>query len=241
MKANSQRPEPADKYGTGLVLDIHSIFYTLQGEGPFAGSPAVFVRLAGCNLQCPGCDTEYTEGRQNMPVGEVVGRISALIRERNPACKLVVITGGEPLRQNLDELVATIGLMDLHVQLETNGVFELSKFLCLAKMREMLTVIVSPKTTHCHETTMQYADAFKYVLHHAEVDEYDGLPLRALGHPAKHGLQRPPNDWDGVIYVNPQDSHDPEINKANLIAARDSALKYGHVLGVQLHKIFDLP
>src|SRR3954467_9071958 len=47
----------------GNSLSIHSIFYTLQGEGPYSGCPAVFMRLAGCNLQCPGCDTDYTSGQ----------------------------------------------------------------------------------------------------------------------------------------------------------------------------------
>ena len=55
---------------TGLSLQVNSIFYTIQGEGPFAGRPAIFIRLAGCNLQCPGCDTEYTK-RQTMTVDEI--------------------------------------------------------------------------------------------------------------------------------------------------------------------------
>ena len=63
MQRNTQPAEKQVK-SSGLILAINSIFYTIQGEGPFAGSPAVFVRLAGCNLQCPMCDTEYTSRQQ---------------------------------------------------------------------------------------------------------------------------------------------------------------------------------
>ena len=54
MKTNTQEPEKIDR---DRHLDVHSIFHTIQGEGPYCGHPAVFIRLAGCNLQCPGCDT----------------------------------------------------------------------------------------------------------------------------------------------------------------------------------------
>jgi len=62
LSINQQKPEPRAK-GDGSILDFHSMFFTIQGEGPFAGHRSIFVRLAGCNLQCPGCDTEYTQGR----------------------------------------------------------------------------------------------------------------------------------------------------------------------------------
>ena len=68
---NQQAPEKQQLRGDGL-LAVHSIFYTIQGEGPFAGETAVFVRLAGCNLQCPLCDTDYTSDRRMVgPMGLV--------------------------------------------------------------------------------------------------------------------------------------------------------------------------
>ena len=59
FKINSQAIEKSAHYTT-RSYDVHSIFPTIQGEGPFVGQPAIFIRLAGCNLQCPACDTDYT-------------------------------------------------------------------------------------------------------------------------------------------------------------------------------------
>ena len=59
---NEQKPMPKN-YHDGYTLNVHSRAETIQGEGPYAGCPAAFIRLAGCNLQCPRCDTEYTPGK----------------------------------------------------------------------------------------------------------------------------------------------------------------------------------
>jgi 7-carboxy-7-deazaguanine synthase len=76
------------------VLKVNEIFYSIQGESDRAGRPCVFVRLTGCALRCSWCDTEYAfhEGRP-MSVDEVVDEVA-----RHP-CRLVEITGGEPLLQ----------------------------------------------------------------------------------------------------------------------------------------------
>jgi len=71
------------------LLDIVSIFPTIQGEGPYTGQRAVFVRLAGCNLMCPGCDTDYTTGRKHFDATQVVTKV---MEEIKPPC-IVVITG----------------------------------------------------------------------------------------------------------------------------------------------------
>jgi 7-carboxy-7-deazaguanine synthase len=76
------------------VLRINEIFHSIQGESSWAGLPCVFVRLTGCNLRCVWCDTAYAfhEGR-SMTLDEVLAAVS-----RYP-CRLVEITGGEPLLQ----------------------------------------------------------------------------------------------------------------------------------------------
>ncbi|HRI87662.1 MAG TPA: radical SAM protein [Candidatus Hydrogenedentes bacterium] len=75
-------------------LTITEIYKSVQGESTWAGLPCIFVRLTGCNLRCVWCDTEYAfYGGKKMSVGEVVDACDAL------DCKLVEITGGEPLLQ----------------------------------------------------------------------------------------------------------------------------------------------
>ncbi|MEG7364337.1 7-carboxy-7-deazaguanine synthase QueE, partial [Pseudomonas citronellolis] len=96
---NLQPIEKRTKSADGL-LSLHSIFHTIQGEGPFCGTPSVFVRLAGCNLQCPACDTDYTQGRRAASVQEILDKV-----QEYQSSGLVVITGGEPFRQDITRLL----------------------------------------------------------------------------------------------------------------------------------------
>ena len=90
---------------SGQELDIQEIFPTLQGEGYFAGVPAVFVRLGGCNLACSFCDTEF-ELYQKMSVVEILTEVMKCSKNSKGEIvrKLVVITGGEPMRQSIEKL-----------------------------------------------------------------------------------------------------------------------------------------
>jgi len=74
-------------------LQVEEIFYTLQGEGPFAGRPAVFVRLAGCPLRCQWCDTQFDTGlsKPRMRVDDIMREVQ---RHAAAIATLVVITGG---------------------------------------------------------------------------------------------------------------------------------------------------
>ena len=99
------------------MLQLAEIFFSVQGEGMWTGSPAVFVRLAGCNLACTFCDTDYSV-RDFVDVATVVARV----RELSGDCPMVILTGGEPLAQT-----ATPALIDAlradgrRVHIESNG------------------------------------------------------------------------------------------------------------------------
>jgi len=99
------------------MLQLAEIFYTLQGEGTWAGTPAVFVRLAGCNLACDFCDTDYSL-KFVASTEDVVGKV----REAGADCLMVVISGGEPLaqRETLD-LVDALRADGRRVHIESNG------------------------------------------------------------------------------------------------------------------------
>jgi len=235
---NSQVPLSTDYNDEGF-LRVHSIFETIQGEGPFAGWPAIFVRLYGCNLQCPLCDTEYTKQYEiynPMTLAEAVRSTYALQPVDKP---LVVITGGEPFRQNIRLFVDYLLEMNFYVQIETNGVL----YLDLPWDHEALTVVCSPKTGKIHPKTAERVDAYKYVLSYDGIAE-DGLPLSALGHPLgkyKH-VARPPDNWSGPIYLNPLDAGNDEANFKNLEAVTLSVMTHGkYIMGVQMHKLIGLP
>jgi 7-carboxy-7-deazaguanine synthase len=101
---------------------VNEIFYSIQGESTWAGSPCVFVRLTGCNLRCSWCDTEYAfyEGRQ-MDVGEVAAKVDSF------GCGLVEITGGEPLLQQGVHPLIDLLLEGGHaVMIETSGERDIS-------------------------------------------------------------------------------------------------------------------
>lgn len=99
-------------------MRINEIFYSLQGEGFYTGTPSLFIRLSGCNLQCPFCDTEH------IPYTDMTER--EIIEEAEKClAKHVVITGGEPSLQLTDSLVEGLHGVGKYVAVETNGTHEL--------------------------------------------------------------------------------------------------------------------
>ena len=99
-------------------MRINEIFYSLQGEGFYTGTPSLFIRLSGCNLQCPFCDTEH------IPYTDMTEREIIEEAEKCPA-KHVVITGGEPSLQLTNSLVEGLHGVGKYVAVETNGMHEL--------------------------------------------------------------------------------------------------------------------
>jgi organic radical activating enzyme len=230
---NKQPIEKRDLSKDGSV-EVHSIFYTIQGEGPFCGTPAVFVRLAGCNLQCPGCDTEYTSKRTRMTPDEV----TLAVFNAAPMRGLVVITGGEPFRQNLKKLISKLIWSGHYVQIETNGTLEPSPvaYGIETSRRKGAYIVCSPKTGKIHPRIYETACALKYVVEDGDVREEDGLPMTALRHTALPYPARPPAGWKRAVYIQPMDSKDEAENRANMAAALSSAKRFGYILQLQVHK-----
>jgi len=99
------------------ILHISEIFHSIQGEGCDQGLPTVFIRLAGCNLQCSWCDTKYAWGE-----GEEKDKSEVLEKVESFFCKRVCVTGGEPLEDpNAIDLMETLVSEGYEVCLETNG------------------------------------------------------------------------------------------------------------------------
>ena len=107
------------------TLPVVETFHSLQGEGLHSGRSAFFVRLAGCGVGCPWCDTKHSwpeEGHPRLAMGDLARQAQ---RARDEGAAFVVITGGEPLQHDLGPLCASLtDVAPLH--LETSGVHPLS-------------------------------------------------------------------------------------------------------------------
>lgn len=97
-------------------MRVNEIFYSLQGEGYYTGRPAVFIRLSGCNLKCPFCDTDFLQ-YEEMSAEQIVDEV---LRIGN-RCGFVVITGGEPTLQDCTYLIDKLQENGNYVAMESNG------------------------------------------------------------------------------------------------------------------------
>ena len=194
--------------GDGSSLQIVSIFPTIQGEGPNVGQAAIFIRLGGCNLACTFCDTEF-EDFKDQSIQEILEEVARLKTNQN----LIVITGGEPLRQPIEELCKELIALGFRVQIETNGTL-------FRNLPEEVEIICSPKTKQIHGDLYDRITAFKFLIS-ANDNEYQDIKF----------------DSNKPIYVQPMDEYDEEKNKANLELTKKIALENGYNLSLQLHKI----
>jgi 7-carboxy-7-deazaguanine synthase len=104
------------------TLSVVEIFHSIQGEGTRAGLPCVLVRLGGCNLRCRWCDTPYAlRGGEGMSIDEILARVAKF------HCRLVEVTGGEPLAQaGCLDLLRRLCDEGYQTLLETNGSVDIS-------------------------------------------------------------------------------------------------------------------
>jgi len=242
----------------GEVL-VKSIFPTLQGEGPFAGQFAVFVRLAGCNLgmkeSCPWCDTDFRLGHGALLSSKEV-LLTANKKMLPYRTKLMVLTGGEPLLQNPYLLIATFLSDGWIVQIETNGYFWSDDLHMLSKSwKNKLVTVVSPKVNQRQEYPpiegrLFYDSSCLKILLDADPDSpYHHLPEYVDGYRAfkkpiylspiaiyKHTptIEVPASVWTEVSAL------DKDKCRRNYRYAADMAIKKGFQLSLQTHIFAEL-
>jgi 7-carboxy-7-deazaguanine synthase len=177
-------------------LLIHSMFHTIQGEGPYAGQPALFIRLAGCNIglkqDCPWCDTKF-----HLADGRVTRAHDAIMHELQAhKCDLIVFTGGEPLLQ-WQQIKHIIAQVDPHFgmlsrptwQFETNGLLLREEMIDTARKHGHMRFVCSPKVPHTRSTYsaiphlwLNSADVLdlKYIVTADSSSSYHDVPEDAL-------------------------------------------------------------
>jgi len=118
----NEAPAVAPGVDRAARLLVYEIYLSVQGESTWAGLPCIFVRMTGCPLRCTWCDTEYAfTGGERLELGQVLDHVRRL------GCKLVEVTGGEPLAQpNCKVLLQALVDEGYTVMLETSGAYPIA-------------------------------------------------------------------------------------------------------------------
>lgn len=227
-------------------LAVKSIFYTIQGEGPYAGTPAAFVRLIGCNLKCYFCDTDFESDINLLSVSTTAHHIMKLMSKfhvpRVSKQFLVVITGGEPLLQPaiipLIQILKTATANSVHIQIETNGTVWLDELTEYIDGGDV-SIVVSPKTGTVHHMMYNRALAWKYIIAAGAVDSKDGLPVYSTQVKGMGQVLARPHEDARRIYVQPLDDPRDRSGNMNRLHAKETALvamEQGYQVSFQMHK-----
>lgn len=190
---------------------VVEVFESIQGEGSFMGLGATFIRLAGCNLSCPWCDTKYAFDDKAARMLDAT-EILTTWKFTQP---IVVITGGEPTLYDLGPLVRALKEQGRFVTLETNGTN------LVPEVWGLDWITVSPKPGSNHAINCR-ADDLKYVVD----DDFDIDVIEAERVPSRH------------IYLQVESGRPESAAKAFRLVMANPHLNLR--VGVQLHKVLNV-
>lgn len=211
-------------------LKIQEIFSSIQGEGRWTGTPAMFIRTSGCNLNCEFCDTDHTSAAKFIRNEHIVRQAQAQ-RKAYPGIQHIVLTGGEPLF-NLpnEDLVQQLINLGFRVQIETNGTCVPSWLKeCKPLHGPKLWVTCSPKR-NLNYHILRYADEFK-LLHEAKTGTHIPVGVRL----ARRSLLA-----QGKIYIQPIFTSRKTTTAQNIRSAIAECKKLGAPLSLQTHKLINV-
>lgn len=201
-----------------MTLPVNDIFYSLQGEGHFTGRAATFVRLSGCNLKCPFCDTDHRRHKM-MSVDSIVDAVIAY------QSRHVVITGGEPGLHRLAPLIDALHRYDRFVQIETNGT------ITLPENADWITCSPKDEPVNLHRV-----DEIKllYLPRYLDgTDTPDATLSRLIDSRVARGAE---------LRLQPCDTGEPYTNSRILDATVDYIRRNPQwQLSLQTHKLIDIP
>lgn len=200
-----------------MSYPVNEIFLSLQGEGCWAGRPAVFVRFSGCNLRCPFCDTDHS-AHTLMSLHELLAQTSNLQPQTsNPL--MVVLTGGEPSLYADEALVDVLHERGFYVAIETNGTRPLPAGIDW--------VTLSPKDCFVSDAkvVLEQADEVKLVFDGTNAETFE----RYSAFPASR------------YYLQPCDTGNPDRNSQLIESAVSYCLAHPQwSLSLQLHKLIGI-
>ena len=210
------------------TLEVVQIFKSLQN-----GAPAIFIRLYGCNLRCWYCDVDFESFKKTMTLDEILNELEIQKVAFPGPTPLVVITGGEPFRQDIVPLVGQL-VKHFTVQIETSGTLWIPTFEQFDDDPDV-QVIVSPKTGSIDTRIGERAEAWKYIITDESIGE-DGLPIMSTQHKgAVNKLARPMNG--APVFIQPCDEQNDTVNDWNHKLCYGMAMKFGYQVSLQLNKI----
>ena len=189
---------------------IVEIFNSVQGEGYHTGTPSIFIRFGGCNLQCSWCDTDFSKW-DKMTVSEIMAVLSKWDTKR------VIFTGGEPAMQKLRPLSDELHSKGYNIAIETNGTIELEEGL-------VDWICVSPKDMLYPEFSIKQrkGNELKVVYTGQDLGMYDNL---------KDGFEN--------LFLQPcyDEAKDPGTNGKTFHSTFDMVMENpGWNLSLQTHK-----
>ncbi len=172
------------------TLPVMEYFYTIQGEGFHQGKAAYFIRLGGCDVGCVWCDVKESWDATKHPLIKIEDLITEV--KKTPA-EIVVITGGEPLMHNLDELTNQLKVAGLKTNIETSGTHPLSGYwdwICLSpkKFKAPLDEVI-PKADELKVVVFNKSDFYWAEKYAAQVSKNCKLYLQP--------------EWDKATQVTP--------------------------------------
>ncbi len=202
-------------------MKVNEIFYSLQGEGFRTGCASVFVRLSGCNLRCPFCDTAH-ERFTEMTEEEIVAEVCRFAGE------YVVITGGEPTLTLTKTLLEALKHAGKKIQIETNGTINLPD-----DMLDLMDHITcSPKDA---PIKLRRIDEIK-LLYHSETFPPSVTEEKRIRHNADLGAA-----FGAMLTIQPCDTRDTERNR-RITASAVAYILSNPIwrLSLQTHKILNV-
>ena len=213
-------------------MKVNEIFYSLQGEGVYTGTAAVFLRLSGCNMKCWFCDTKGHEQGTEMTEEEIAERVS-----QYPA-RHIVITGGEPTMQLNARLTQLLHEKGFFIQIETNGA------LPLKDGTEVDWITCSPKG---NEIKIQRIDELKLLFIKEYLEKYKEVKA------SQRCLQPLDEGGQEVQTLALQAGSSPRLRRAELGTSRFASSRGGNEvisyikehpqwrLSLQTHKLINIP